>query len=151
MILNIITIDDDIDGILSREAEEVLVEEIPALGGLIDNMIETMLSKNGHGIAAPQVGVSKRIFVLKDGTVCINPKLIAASGKAMHYSEGCMSIKGVRYDVKRARKVKVSSLGRDGKLGILAPTSKLDNFAIQHELDHLNGILIKDKCRRRDV
>lgn len=148
--LNILTIDEDKDGILRKEAEPVDPKEIPELQKLIDDMLETTLRLGAIGLAAPQVGVSKRLFVLEDGTVCINPGSTMGSGKITSHAEGCLSVgEGKRYDIKRIRNVIVRCLDRHGQPQTLKPKKKLYSIAIQHEIDHLNGRLVCDKGKLR--
>jgi peptide deformylase len=115
----------------------------------IDFMLKTMTELGAVGLAAPQLGVSKQIFVLNDGTVCINPVVVGHSGKITSHAEGCLSVNGQRYDVKRTREVIIKYFDRGGKLQTLKPRSKLSNVAVQHEMDHLNGKLICDRGRPR--
>jgi len=144
-ILDIITLENDDNGILLKVAEEVNTEELADLQPLIDNMIDTMHDAGALGLAAPQIGVSKRIFVLKDGTVCINPGKIMGRDKITSRHEGCLSVgKGARFNVKRIKRVILDCLDRSGKPQRLRPRDKMVSIAIQHEIDHLNGKLICD-------
>lgn len=115
---------------------------------LLENMADTMYDAQGVGLAAPQVGVSKRIAVVDvgDGLIeLINPVIIHKEGIETD-TEGCLSIPGVKGEVARATKVKVKALDRNGKEmeyegeGLLAR-------AFQHEIDHLDGILFVDKAQ----
>lgn len=119
---------------------------------LIDDMIETMYAAPGIGLAAPQVGVSKRIIVIdvsvKEGEkipliVLINPEIIKSEGE-IESEEGCLSLPGYITTVKRAEKVLVSGLNRDGK-EILIEGEGLLSRALQHEIDHLEGMLLIDR------
>lgn len=146
----IVTLNNDEAGVLRKISERVDLEEIPKLQDFINYMLETVSSLGAIGLAAPQVGVNKQIFVLDDGTVCINPTIVGSSGKITSYAEGCLSIdSGERYDVKRMREVTVKYFDRDGKLQTLKQRKKLVNIAIQHEIDHLHGKLICDRGRPR--
>lgn len=114
---------------------------------LIRNMLETMYKNNGVGLAAPQIGVLKRIIVVDVGNgpvALVNPKIIKKSGRTIS-SEGCLSIPGVVLNVKRASYVKVRGLNKNGKK-ITIKAKNLFAFALQHEIDHLNGILIYDRA-----
>ena len=105
---------------------------------LLDDMAETMYDANGVGLAAPQVGVLKRIVVIDigDGLVeLINPVIVEATGSQIDY-EGCLSVPGY---------VKVEALNRDGEK-IIAEGEELMAVALCHELDHLDGILYIDKA-----
>ncbi len=123
------------------------VEEItPRIITLLDDMIETMRAAEGCGLAAPQVGVLRRIAVIEveEGTVyeLINPKIIAFAGK-QEESEGCLSNPG-RYGVtSRPKAVTVRAMNRKGEVYELSGTDLLAR-AICHECDHLDGKLYTD-------
>lgn len=124
---------------------------------LAQNMLETMYAAPGIGLAAPQVGVLKRLFVVdvhdadrgdtSEPMVFINPKITAYSEEKASYEEGCLSIPEMKADVIRPAEIEVSWLDLDGKLqksgadGLLA-------VCIQHEYDHLNGKLFIDHLTR---
>jgi peptide deformylase len=114
---------------------------------LIDNLFDTMYAEDGVGLAAPQVGILKRIAVvdIREGNkvILINPEIIAEEGKAI-MEEGCLSIPGETGDVIRSQKIKVKSLNREGKL-IEFEAEGFEARAIQHEMDHLDGVLFVDK------
>jgi peptide deformylase len=151
--LKIVTIENDQIGILRKIAERVDLEEIPKIQTLVDNMLETVITIGAIGLAAPQIGISKQIFVLGEGLdslVCINPVIVGRTGKVYSYAEGCLSIEGnIRFDVKRSREISLRYFDRYGKLQTLRPRKKLLSFAIQHEIDHLNGKLICDQGKIR--
>lgn len=114
---------------------------------LLDDMAETMYAANGVGLAAPQVGILKRVVVIDvgDGLIeMINPEMIKSSG-AQVGQEGCLSIPGVWGDVQRPAKVKVQAMDRYGKLCTYR-ADELLAVAMCHEMDHLDGILFKDKA-----
>lgn len=118
---------------------------------LLDDMAETMYKAEGVGLAAPQVGVSKRLFVVDVGDEhglleFINPEIIAREGEQLG-PEGCLSIPGISGEVRRAKKVKVRALNREGKPFELDAEDYLAR-AIQHELDHLNGVLFIDLAEK---
>ena len=114
---------------------------------LLDDMKETLEKAQGAGLAAPQVGVLRRVFVVSvDGEYyeCINPEIIKTSGSQIG-EEGCLSVKGKYGTVERPMKVTVKALDRNGK----EFTVKAEGFmarAFCHENDHLNGILYVDKA-----
>jgi peptide deformylase len=114
---------------------------------LIDNMFDTMYEEDGVGLAAPQVGILKRIAVvdIREGNkiTLINPEIIAEEGKAI-MEEGCLSIPGETGDVIRAEKIKVRTLNKEGK-EIEFEAEGFEARAIQHEIDHLDGVLFVDK------
>ncbi|MGL5245324.1 MAG: peptide deformylase [Sarcina sp.] len=114
---------------------------------LIKDMIDTMYDANGVGLAAPQVGILKRIFVIdiQDGAgirVFINPEILQKSGEYKDI-EGCLSLPGRQNNVSRAKYVKVKALNENGEEFILEAQDFLAK-AIQHENDHLDGILFID-------
>ncbi len=111
---------------------------------LIDDMLETMYEANGIGLAAPQVGVGQRIIVLdpgEDPIVLVNPEIISASGEEEIDAEGCLSIPGRWVYVKRHASVEVAGLNEKGK-AVRVEADGLLARAIQHEIDHLDGILM---------
>ena len=141
------TIRKDGDEILRKKCRPV--EEInERIYELLDDMAETMYKANGVGLAAPQVGILKRVVVIDvgDGLIeLINPEIISSSGSQVG-QEGCLSIPGYYGEVERPFKVKVKALDRNGKEVIYKATDYL-TVAMCHELDHLDGILYKDKAK----
>lgn len=135
------------DEILKKKAREV--EEIDErLQILIDDMIETMHSLNGVGLAAQQVGILKRVIVIdlyddKGVVVLINPKIIKEKGK-QEVDEGCLSFPNQFAKIIRPKEVEVEALNREGKK-IKIKAKDLLAQAICHEVDHLNGIVFVDK------
>lgn len=118
---------------------------------LVEDMAETMYAAPGVGLAAPQIGVPLRVFVIDVAdenepsqlTAYINPELVEVSG-SQSWKEGCLSFPGVSESIKRAETVRVRALGVDGQVFEREATGLLA-VAIQHESDHLNGILMIDK------
>lgn len=133
---------------ISRPVEEIT----PRIKMLIDDMIETMRSAGGCGLAAPQVGVLRRIAVIEveEGKVyeLINPKIIAYSGEQRE-SEGCLSNPGQYGITKRPKAVTVRATDRNGNEYELSGTDLLAR-AICHECDHLDGKLYTDVQIRED-
>jgi peptide deformylase len=129
------------------------VKEIaPEILNLIKDMAETMYTDSGVGLAAPQVGVSKRIIVI-DGEeeglmVLINPILVKSEGELVE-EEGCLSIPDIYSQVKRASKVTVRALNENGD-PIEMTKKGLAARALQHEIDHLDGILFIDRIGRTE-
>ncbi len=113
---------------------------------LIDDMIETMHKSSGVGLAANQVGVPLRIAVIQvpeeDLLVLINPEIVETAGER-RVVEGCLSIPGYQAEISRAETVKVKAKGPGGKW-IRRKATDLLAQAIQHEIDHLNGVLYID-------
>lgn len=113
---------------------------------LLDDMLDTMYENNGVGLAAPQVGILKRVVVIDIGegpVFLINPEIIEQEGSYID-EEGCLSIPGEAGDVERPYRVKVKALNREGK-EIIVEGEELMARALCHEIDHLNGILFVDK------
>lgn len=118
---------------------------------LCDDMAETMYAAPGVGLAAPQIGVSKRIFVIDIATadeksdlrVFINPEFVAREGETV-WEEGCLSFPGIHEEVQRAAKVTVRAQGLDGR-SFEVTAEGLLAIAIQHEYDHLEGTLMVDR------
>ncbi len=109
---------------------------------LLDNMAETMYAADGVGLAAPQVGVSLRIVVIDIGEgllELINPEIISKEGSETD-TEGCLSVPGMYGEVERYASVTVEALNRSGKKFRVNGSGLLAR-ALQHEIDHLNGIL----------
>jgi len=134
------------DPILQQKAEPV-VDFDSELKQLVDDMFESMYEAHGIGLAAPQVGVSKRITVIdlsnkakpEDKLVLINPEIIYREGK-QYSEEGCLSLPEIREKVNRAAKVKVRAQNTQGKWFELDGEELLAR-CFQHEIDHLDGIL----------
>lgn len=115
-------------------------------------MIETMHEANGIGLAAPQVGVSQRILVAQVEErlhVLINPRITKREGKEVG-TEGCLSIPGVLADVPRAARVVLKGKNRRGR-GVSLDAEGLLARVIQHEVDHLDGILFLDRVVDRST
>jgi len=113
---------------------------------LLDDMVETMYKEEGVGLAAPQVGILKRVIVIDvgDGPIkLINPELVESEGEEIDL-EGCLSIPGETGEVPRPKKVKVKYLDIQGNAQIIEGTGLLAR-ALCHEIDHLNGVLFTDK------
>lgn len=119
---------------------------------LIKDMAETMYADSGLGLAAPQVGVSKRIIVIdgeEDGLiVLINPMIVKSEGELVE-EEGCLSIPGIYSQVKRSSKVTVKALNQNGDQ-IEMTKEGLAARALQHEIDHLDGILFIDRIGKME-
>lgn len=119
---------------------------------LIDDMVETMLAAPGVGLAAPQVGQSVRVIVVKADQnlhVLVNPEMVSAEGEQIGY-EGCLSLPGLVGEVKRFQRVVAKGRNRKGK-NIRVRGDGLLARAIQHEIDHLDGILFVDRLTSLDT
>ena len=133
------------DDILRKKCRpvEVIDEKILTL---LDDMAETMYEANGVGLAAPQIGILKRIVVIDIGEgliELINPEIVSVEGNIKD-TEGCLSVPGKYGYVVRPAKVKATALNRDGEKFTIEGEGMLAK-AICHELDHLDGIVFVDK------
>ena len=136
----------DGDEILRKKSRKVDVIDDRILT-LLDDMKDTMKKAEGVGLAAPQVGVLRRVVVIDVGEgliELINPVIVFESGEQME-EEGCLSISGIRGKVKRPEKVIVRAMNRKGETFEMTGTGLLA-IAFCHEIDHLNGILFTDKA-----
>lgn len=135
------------DPVLEQVAKPVAEFGTPELKQLVEDMFETMYANKGVGLAAPQVALSQRLTVIDPSAgedpaqrlVLINPEIVAKEGTQIG-EEGCLSIPGFREDVKRFNKVKVRARNVDGET-FEADGEELLARAMQHEIDHLNGVL----------
>ena len=134
------------DTILEKECRKV-DEVTPKIRDLIEDMIETMYDANGVGLAAPQVGIRKRIVVIDCGDqplVLINPEILETSGEQTG-QEGCLSVPGKVGIVTRPNYAKVKALDENMDEIIVEGTELLAR-CLCHEIDHLNGIMYVDKA-----
>lgn len=137
------------DQVLRRKSEPVAAIDNEVIS-LLEDMIETMAYSNGIGLAAPQVGVSKRVIILKNPDFnygelleIINPQIVAASGE-ITAEEGCLSIPELYTNVKRAEKITIKGLDRRGEAFCFEAGPILSRI-LQHEIDHLDGLLFWDR------
>jgi peptide deformylase len=141
------------DPVLAKRGAEVTVFD-DALKTLVDEMFESMYIAQGIGLAAPQIAISKRITVIdvsfkknpEDKLALINPQVIEAEGKQVE-EEGCLSLPEIREKVARAAKVKVKAQDVTGKWFEVEGEELLAR-ALQHEIDHLDGVLFIDRISR---
>ena len=139
---------------LRKVAKKVDTREIaePLFQQLIDDMFETMYAAPGVGLAAPQVNVSKRMFVIdvhdeeREPAVVINPKIESAEEEEVDLTEGCLSVPGMVGEITRFKRMAVSGLDRNGNK-IRLEGDGLFAQCLQHEIDHLNGVLYIEKAR----
>ncbi len=136
-----------------REPAEVVAELDDEVRTLVKEMFETMYLAEGIGLAAPQVGVSTRVLVVdlgeadEDGggaVALVNPRVLESSRKKDKASEGCLSIPGIEEIVERPETVTVEGTDPDGEF-LTMEVSGLLSRALQHEIDHLDGILFIDR------
>ena len=131
---------------------EAVTDEIRAL---IDDMVDSMYAADGIGLAAIQIGVPKRVLVIdldqkegkKNPVAYINPKIVWASDEMAVFEEGCLSVPEIWDDVERPARIKCEYLARDGNKQILEADGMLAT-CLQHEMDHLNGVLFIDHLSR---
>lgn len=138
------------DKVLKKKASPVATLD-GELQKLIDDMIETMYAAPGVGLAAPQVGVSKRLAVIDISTkgtempllVLINPVFLRKEG-AIEFEEGCLSLPEYTAKIERAEKVVIRTMDRKGRETEIEAEGLLA-IALQHEIDHLDGLLLIDR------
>jgi peptide deformylase len=138
-----------------RLVSEPVKKITPEIKTLVEDMFETMYAAPGIGLAAIQVGVPKRVVTMDiakredktDPRVFINPEIIWSSDEPSTYEEGCLSIPDIHEDVERPAKVRFKYLDLDGKEHE-AEADGLFATCIQHEIDHLNGVLFIDHISR---
>jgi len=136
------------DPVLRERCREIegIDDELQAL---IDDLMDTMYAADGIGLAAPQVGVTRRVFVYDvrepevEPGVLVNPRIVESEG-AVRESEGCLSIPGLTEIVERSARVLVEGLDRDGEPVRLEAEGLLSR-CLQHERDHLDGVLFLDR------
>jgi peptide deformylase len=136
---------------ISTDVEKVDAE----IRKLVDDMTESMYAADGIGLAAVQIGVPKRVIVIdldqkegaKNPIAYINPKIIWASDEVAVFEEGCLSVPEIWDDVERPAKIKAEYLDRDGNKQTLEADGLLAT-CLQHEMDHLNGVLFIDHLSR---
>jgi peptide deformylase len=141
-----------------RQAAKRISKVDQEIRELIKEMLQTMYSKDGIGLAAPQVAVQKQLIVIdceptestNKPLILINPTIKSYGKEICTFQEGCLSIPGVYIDVKRPDLVEVSYKDEEGKPRTLKATGLLSR-AIQHEMDHLNGVLFVDRVENNLV
>jgi peptide deformylase len=140
---------------LLRQVSKPFERVDDALLKLADDMLETMYDAPGIGLAGIQIGVPRRILVVdvsreedeKNPIVVINPEIIRSSDERSVYEEGCLSIPEYYAEVERPASVTVKHLGRDGKEHVIEADGLLAT-CLQHEIDHLDGVLFIDHISR---
>jgi peptide deformylase len=141
------------DPVLAKRGEDV-TEFGEDLKTLVEEMFESMYAAHGIGLAAPQIGLSKRLTVIDvsfkkdpdDKLVLINPEIVEREGKQFE-EEGCLSLPEIREKVNRAAKVKVRAQNVEGEW-FEVEGEELLSRALQHEIDHLDGVLFIDRLSR---
>jgi len=139
------------DPLLRRKAKRVRNVD-GSIERLIDDMVETMHQAQGAGLAAPQIGVPLRVIVIElpgeETIALVNPQIVKRSGERL-VTEGCLSVPGYRGEIKRATKVTAKGLDRHGR-EIRVKGEGLMAEALEHEIDHLNGVLYIDHMGSTD-
>lgn len=138
-----------------RKVSEPVKKIDAGIRKLVDDMLETMYDAPGIGLAAIQIGTSKRVVTMdlakkeepKNPRVFINPEIVWSSDEKAVYEEGCLSIPEIYSDVERPAQVKVKYLDLEGELHEIEANGLLST-CLQHEVDHLNGILFIDHLSR---
>ncbi len=139
--------------ILREKSRTIASPTDPSVKKVIFEMIETLRSHEGLGLAAPQVGQNIRLCVIEvehELFVLINPEIKKLSGKTVYMEEGCLSLPGKYIPVPRWEKIKVSATDLNGKKQVIRARGLLARV-IQHEVDHLEGILFIDRTERENV
>ncbi|MEQ8719290.1 MAG: peptide deformylase [Acidimicrobiales bacterium] len=142
------------DPVLRSRAAEI-TEIDGKLAGLTDEMFVTMYDAPGIGLAAPQVGIRKRLFVYDFGDgpgVLINPEIVESDGEWV-FDEGCLSVPGLSWEILRPKTIHVTGIDLDGN-EVSIEADELFSRLIQHEIDHLDGVLLVerlDEDTRRDA
>lgn len=144
------------DPVLKRMGDEIDEDQVTELKALLEDMWETMYNAQGVGLAAPQIGKSLRLFLVdseqledvEDGIkkAFVNPIIEEESGDEWDYNEGCLSIPFIREDVSRKPKIKISYFDEDFNY-FEEEYEGLNARIIQHEYDHVEGILFTDKLK----
>jgi len=133
------------DPVLKQRAAEV-TDVDGKLAKLVEDMIETMYEAPGAGLAAPQVGVQKRLFVYDagEGAKCIlNPQIVESAG-AWEYDEGCLSVPGLFFPIVRPKQVLLRGYDLDGN-ELEVEADEFEARVFQHEMDHLDGVLLLER------
>lgn len=147
MIMQLVEASDQVLRLKTRDYEE---SEIGDLSGLIADMYDTLEHKRGVGLAAPQVGISRSLFVIsimETKKVFINPAVVNASDSMIVAEEGCLSLPGLRLKVNRPEAVTATWLDQNGERQI-ADLEGLWARAWLHEFDHLQGVMIDDRVSK---
>ena len=133
------------DPVLRRKAKPIKAFDRQA-SKLLDDLLETMEDASGLGLAAPQIGIAKRAIVAQDGegelVMLINPQILSKRGSESG-TEGCLSMPGLYGTVERAKRVVVAGIDRTGR-EVKIEAQGLLARALQHEIDHVNGVLFTD-------
>jgi peptide deformylase len=152
-VMRILTVDADLATLKQKSKPVAAVDD--ALRALMDDMLETMYAAPGIGLAAVQVGVAKRVIVMdlargeepKAPRYFVNPEIVWASEEVLPFEEGCLSVPEIYDEVERPAKVRLRYLDYDGN-AVEEEAEGLFAVCIQHEIDHLDGVLFIDHLSR---
>ena len=147
--LEVITVQNDPDHILRRQAERISDPTSPEMRTLVSEMIETMRREDGVGLAAPQIGRSVRLFVIETAgrvSVFFNPNIVSYSEETIMSEEGCLSVPGEFSMIDRSKRISMEYQDTDGKKKTFVAEDFLATV-LQHEYDHLDGKLMIDRVR----
>ncbi len=153
-IRRILTVDADLAAL--KQVSKPVAGVDDDLRALMDDMLETMYDAPGIGLAAIQVGVPKRVIVMdmsrgegapRDPRYFVNPEILSASEETIPYEEGCLSVPDIFDEVERPARVRLRYLNYQGEL-VEEDADDLYATCIQHEIDHLNGVLFLDHLSR---
>jgi peptide deformylase len=139
-----------------RQAAKRVAKVDDSIRDLIRQMLQTMYSADGIGLAAPQVAVNKQVLVVDidpeeastEPLILINPTIKASGGEVIAFEEGCLSIPGVFLDVKRPEAIKLAYRDEMGRPQTLMADGMISRV-VQHEIDHLNGVLFVDRVENK--
>ncbi len=141
------------DPVLRRQAKKVRRPD-ESIRRLVDDMIESMVAAQGVGLAAPQIGVGLRVVVIgmpdEEPFALLNPVVVKRSGERRMEGEGCLSVPGYRGDLTRSQRVVVKAMDLAGREVRIRAEDNLLAQALEHEVDHINGILYVDRLDSMD-
>jgi len=140
------------NNILREKAQPIENPTDPEIKKLVSEMLETLRAHEGIGLAAPQVGKNLRLCIVEienEVFVVINPEIKKLSGEQIKMEEGCLSFPGKFITIPRAEKIKIKSIDTNGKKQIIRARGLLAR-ALQHEIDHLDGVLFVDRTEDQD-
>jgi peptide deformylase len=139
---------------LRKKAQEVS-EIDDGIRAVVEDMFETMEQEGGVGLAAPQIGISNRIIVISihergfERLALINPVIMESSPERVASEEGCLSVPGIEAEVSRPERVVVQGTTKNGRVVEITTTGLLARV-LQHEIDHLNGVLFIDRLTEKE-
>jgi len=139
------------DMLIKTQAEVVNDVFSSSTQTIIDTLIKASNRAGGYGLAAPQLGINKQIFIYRKNInsikykVIINPSILFKSGNTTSKNEGCLSVPGITKTIKRFRKFALNYIDKNGKKKKINSNNKLEVIILQHEFDHLMGMTILDR------